>query len=194
MKENRREILLMELETQIEFALLSFDNIQRILIMLDQGERPDISPFWYYCQNLIIYSGNISKLLWGVSSKNKAVNDNRKIERKELRALLSVKEDSLLKNRSIRNALEHVDEKLEEFTKNERNIVVDRYFGPPQSLISFGDDTVYDASKEKNLRYYNPETKIFYFYGTNTNLELLVREIKKLKRAIEAYKDANRFY
>lgn len=193
MEDQRKRLFIQELDTQIEYALLSFDGIQETLIKLDQGNRPDMKPFWYYCQNLIVYSGNISKLLWGVYSRDKNAQQVRSNEREHLRTLLKVNEDSLLKNRAIRNALEHADEKLEDFSKSNSNIVIDKHFGPPTNLISFGEGSVYDASKEKNLRYYDPETKVFYFYGTNTNLELLVREIKKLKLSLEAFKDENRF-
>lgn len=193
MEKKRRDILLLELETQVKFALMSFDGLQNILIKMDNKEDIDISPFWYYCQNLIIYSGNLSKILWGVRSNNKLVNETRMKERCELRFLLSVKENSPIKNRSLRNALEHADEKLEAFSNNERNIVIDKYFGPPRNLISFDDDSIYDASKEKNLRYYNPETRVFYFYGTKTNIERLVQEIKKLQEDIGVVKQEQNF-
>lgn len=193
MEKNREKLFIDELKTQVEFALMSVKEVNNFLIALDSGRFDEASSFWYNAQNLIVYSGNISKILWGIYKKGDAyqnINKIRRAERKELRNKLKVTEQSVLRSRFLRNALEHVDEKLEEFTENRQSIILNKNFGPIRNMVQLGDD-IYDISKEKNLRHYDQNTKTFYFYGENINLESLYKDIKKLEDSIEEYEVVN---
>lgn len=197
MEKKREDLFIDELKTQIEFALFSIEGVNRFLTALDTGFPKETELFWYNAQNLIVYSGNISKILWGIYKKGEAyqnINRLRRAERKELRNKLNVNEQSVLKNRFLRNALEHIDEKLEEFTENDQFIVLNKNIGPVRNMIQYGDE-IYDISKEKNLRHYDQNTKIFYFYGEHVNLEKLYKDIKALKSSIAEYEgDKDDFY
>lgn len=193
MEKNREKLFIDELKTQVEFALMSVKEVNNFLIALDSGRFDEASSFWYNAQNLIVYSGNISKILWGIYKKGDAyqnINKIRRAERKELRNKLKVTEQSVFRSRFLRNALEHVDEKLEEFTENRQSIILNKNFGPIRNMVQLGDD-IYDISKEKNLRHYDQNTKTFYFYGENINLESLYKDIKKLEDSIEEYEVVN---
>lgn len=187
--DKKREMLFIdELETQIKFALLSIENINDFLENMDIWENSEVDKFWYYAQNLIVYSGNISKILWGVwNKKNKTLSQKREAERSEFRLKLNVSESSLLKRRYLRNALEHIDEKLEEFTNHPQNLILNKNMGPIKGLIQI-EEKEYDISKEKNLRHYDLDAKIYYFYGENINLEELFKAIKELEKNIKEYK------
>lgn len=189
--DNKRENLyLEELKTQINFALYSVEGVNEYLNLMDVGENRDSEKFWYYAQNLIVYTGNISKILWGVNDKDKNKNRIRKQERRYLRKKLNINEESILKKRFLRNALEHIDEKLEDFTEGPQMIIMNKNFGPVRGIISFGDD-VYDVSEQKNLRHYDQYTKTFYFYGEEANIEEVYKEILKLKDSIEKIEVVN---
>lgn len=188
LNKKREKLFIDELETQINFALLSIENINNFLIKMDVGDSSEVNKFWYYAQNLIVYAGNISKILWGVKIKNnRTLNQKREIERRELRLKLKVSETSLLKRRYLRNALEHIDEKLEEFTNNPQSLILNKNMGPIKGIIQI-EEKDYDISKEKNLRHYDPDAKVFYFYGENINLEELFKAIKELEKNIKEYK------
>lgn len=187
MDKKREDLYLDELKTQIDFALFSIENINIFLEQMDEGKVGESDNFWYYAQNLVVYSGNISKILWGVKDRNKSKNSIRKKERQDLRGKLEIKNDSLLKNRSLRNALEHIDEKLEEFTENESNVIFNKNIFTLIDEHKFGENS-YRLSKEKNLRHYDPITKTFYFYGEKVNLQDLYRSINILKKNISEYK------
>ena len=199
MKKKREDLFIDELKTQIEFALISIEGVNKFLTALDTGfpKEKETELFWYNAQNLIVYSGNISKILWGIYKKGEAyqnINRLRRAERKELRNKLNVNEQSVLKNRFLRNALEHIDEKLEDFTENDQFSVLNKNIGPVRNMIQYGDE-IYDISKEKNLRHYDQNKKIFYFYGEHVNLEKLYKDIKALKISIEEYEgDKDDFY
>lgn len=192
MEKKREDLFIDELETQLDFALFSIDNINKFLIKMDQGVIEESENFWYYSQNLIVYSGNISKILWGVyNKKEKEKSEMRVIERKELREKLRVSESSILKKRYLRNALEHIDEKLEDFTEIPQT-VLNKIIAPKKGMFNFNNKD-YDISKEKNLRYYDPEEKTFYFYGQKSNLQDLFKGIKELKVSIEKYKEVAKY-
>lgn len=186
MNKMREQLFIDELQTQIGFALFSIEEINIYLNSFENNLEADSDKFWYYAQNLIVYSGNISKILWGIKSKDQNKNKVRRKERKIFRKKLRVDEDSLLKKRFLRNALEHVDEKMEDFTSESQNIILNKNFGPVMGMVSYGND-VYDISKQKNLRHYDQYTKIFYFYGEQVNLEKIYKSLLQLKDNIENY-------
>lgn len=188
MKKIREDLFVDELKTQLNFALISIKEINTFLNSLSENRTFNEDFFWYYAQNLIVYSGNISKILWGVYPKgiDKLVKNKRLKERKELREKIGVNENTVLRNRYLRNSLEHIDEKLEEFTKKESTIILNKNIGPILGMIQLGNDP-YDISKEKNLRHYDQETKIFYFYGESINLQELYKDIIELKEQIRIY-------
>lgn len=117
------------------------------------------------------------------------MNEIRKNERIVLREKLDVNEKSILKKRYLRNALEHIDEKLEEFTKTPQRIL-NKNFGPVRGIFQVDND-IYDISKEKNLRHYDYNEKMYYFYGNSVNLEELYKGILQLKESIEKYEVIN---
>ncbi|WP_414838586.1 hypothetical protein [Carnobacterium sp. TMP28] len=189
MEKNRERLFIDELKTQIEFALLSVKEVNKFLTASDTEFPKDTTPFWFNAQNLIVYSGNISKILWGVNSKNEKINEIRKKERKILRKKLGVSEESILKKRYLRNALEHIDEKLEDFTKKPQ-MIMNKNFGPVKGMVQIGE-SIYDVSKERNLRHYDQDEKMYYFYGESVNLEELYKGILQLDKNIKEYEVIN---
>jgi hypothetical protein len=62
---------------------------------------------WSCIQSILISSGNISKILWPISKY--------KERGKQLRKLLKIDSESVLKSRKFRNKFEHYDEFLDDF-------------------------------------------------------------------------------
>lgn len=179
-----------ELHTQISFALISIEKIKHFigLINSDDGTyswvnlQPDY--FWYYAQNLITVLGNISKILYGVKSKDKRITDTRFKERAEFRKLLNVDDNPIVNNRDLRNALEHIDERLEEFTSHRQFLVLDKNYGSVTQFITlFGKP--YDLSKVKNLRHFDNKTITYYFYGESLKLDKAFEFIEELKLKVD---------
>ena len=198
MESQREEQFLSELETQVNFAIFSIEQINIYLNNLSNYEmlkfitKDNEDYFWYYAQNLIVYSGNISKLLWGVYPMKitKEKRERRMKERLAFRRKLDIAKSPILEHRDLRNALEHIDEKLEDFTVELQAIILNKNIGPVKGMISIGDNDL-DISKVKNLRHYDQITKTYYFYGNSANLEELYKEIKSIDEKITNYKRIN---
>jgi len=78
-------------------------------------------------QNVIHQGGNLSRYLW--PSRN-----NHKSRGEFLRNFFDIEDDNSLNNRDLRNALEHYDERLDNFIKDkEAGNFVPEYFGPKLS-------------------------------------------------------------
>ena len=89
----------------------------------------DLDRLWYSVQAFLAAAGNVSKLLWG-SNRSSA---ERRIE---LRASLSVSDDSPLRPRIFRNHFEHFDERLEQWaTSSKRHNFADSNVGPPNMIV-----------------------------------------------------------
>ena len=116
-----------EVERQCRFALIAVQDLNQAL------QTVDMDRIWYSVQAFLVAAGNVSKLLWPpepLLPKRGA----------ELRASLSVREDSPLEPRRFRNHFEHFDERLERWaTSSERRTFVDSNVGPP-GMIGGGVD------------------------------------------------------
>ena len=105
------KVFLRQLARQCEFAILAFEDMEGVLQQMqahDCSVRDGQARFWASVQNLLVAAGNISKLLW---PPRPLIPDRGE----QLRQILSVSDESLLKSRSFRNHFEHFDERLEEF-------------------------------------------------------------------------------
>ena len=58
---------------------------------------------------------------------------------KTLRTALGIKGSPLLESRTVRNALEHFDERLDRYFEAGHRVVVDRNIGPKNRLVVIGD-------------------------------------------------------
>ena len=89
-----------ELKTQCEQASVAAGQLGAAL-------ESRSSEIWSALQNILTPAGNASKLLWGTRGSEQAD------QRRPLRDLVGVTDDSPLKSRDVRNAFEHFDERIE---------------------------------------------------------------------------------
>ena len=74
---------------------------------------------------MIRHAASLSKLLWPPSTKGKYERRGKK-----LRAALGITEESPLKSRLVRNAMEHFDERLDDYlAKGMFGIIFPKYVG-----------------------------------------------------------------
>ena len=99
-----RHALLGEIEHQ---ALLA----DRAAVRLPHtGQQFDSLDVWGAIHSILAAAANVSKILWPVPLS--------KAQGSAIRELLCVRDDNALKNRSLRNAFEHYDERLEDWHAN----------------------------------------------------------------------------
>ncbi|MCW8908186.1 MAG: hypothetical protein OQL28_13115 [Sedimenticola sp.] len=90
-----------------------FDEMQSLLSEEETRQNREV---WIRLQSFLAHSAMISKLLFPVSKKRGESDDDsekRKQRGIEVREYLGVDDDHSIKNRAARNALEHLDEKID---------------------------------------------------------------------------------
>lgn len=125
---------------------------------------------WAAIQGLLTAVANVSKLLWG--QKGNA-------PREDLRSALSVDSSSPLRDRAVRNKLEHLDEYLDAWWAEaaSRKVYIDNVIGP----LDRGDIVSGVAvSNESVFRRFDPTTGEVLFWDWRVNLVDLVREVQRI--------------
>lgn len=185
MDDRRVKLFIDEINLMIDYCFYSFNQMNKVLISIDRGEKFDRDYFWYYSQTFITYAANISKLLWPTKNRNETSKEFslRKEFRNELRDLLGVERNILLNDKKLRNRFEHLDENLDNFKEN---VIFSKNFGPVTGLIQM-DGKDYNLSKQKQLRHYDPYSKTLYLYGEKMNIQDLYNEIKSLSEKVAEF-------
>ncbi|MFC7772669.1 hypothetical protein [Flavobacterium sp. GCM10027622] len=117
-------------------------------------------------QNIILNVGGISRFFW--PSKNTGIY---KIRAKKLREVYHVYDSSILKNRDMRNHIEHFDEKLDDFLKEFINgTVMQKYVGP----ITYVDDI------RTFFRAYFYDKQIFKMLNVEYEIKPIIAEINRI--------------
>jgi hypothetical protein len=79
-------------------------------------------------QNIIVHAGALSRYLW-------AVDPNHRWRGAELRKALGIADNNLLRNRDLRNAIEHFDERLDDYLGDGIfGRIFPEYIGPTPTL------------------------------------------------------------
>lgn len=117
-------------------------------------------------QNIILNAAGISRFFW--PSKNAGIY---KIRAEKLREVYNVSDISVLKNRDMRNLIEHFDENLDDFLKEFiSGIVMPKYVGP----IDYVDD------KRTFFRAYFYDKQIFKMLNVEYEIKPIIAEIKRI--------------
>jgi len=159
-----------EVERQCKFATIAAQDLNQAL------QAGDMDRVWYSIQAFLVAAGNVSKLLW----PSKPLLPERGAE---LRASLSVGDDSPLEPRAFRNHFEHFDERLEQWaTSSERRNFADSNVGPPGMIVGLEPGDF--------LRNFDTTNFAVTFRGDTYHLQPVINAIRDLwrKAAVEAEK------
>lgn len=120
----------------------------------------------------------ISKVLWPGQMRRASGEDEQQFDRRKqlaenrgpaLRKVLGVSDDSPLKNRAVRDAIEHFDERLDRrLSSPDRNIVLNS-LGPPNMVHMEG------VTEPFYLHHYDPQTTEYTILGDSMS----VAEVEK---------------
>lgn len=94
-----------EVELQCALAIYAYERLYPAMGVEEMTEQ--MERIFFYIHAFMTHAGNVSKLLWPVQS--------RKARGENLRRELGVSDGSNLKDRTMRNHLEHYDERLEDW-------------------------------------------------------------------------------
>jgi hypothetical protein len=132
-----KTLYLGELMNQGANARLAVEDLNRALLV-----DSDIRRAFFSLQALVGAAAMASKLLWpGPAGRNpdpwRPLTEERAAW---LRGVVAVGDDSPLRSRSVRNGLEHFDERIDEWVHGQLEsagnfIYVDQYIGPPGGIV-----------------------------------------------------------
>lgn len=115
----------------------------------------------------------ISKVLWPGRMRRASGEDEQQFDRRKqlaedrgpaLRKVLGVSDDSPLKNRAVRDAIEHFDERLDRrLSSPDRNIVLNSQ-GPPNMIHMEG------VTEPFYLHHYDPQTTEYTILGDSMSI------------------------
>jgi hypothetical protein len=152
---------------QSQFALMAMDDLKNALSSNDEDR------LWYSVQAFLVAAGNISKLLWPKSNPERG---------QIVRQSLAVPDDSVLRDRSLRNYFKNFDERIDSWAKSSKYRV-------------FTDGNIIVPAKFKWLdpndyfRNFDPDNIAVSFHERQYKLISLYKEIRRIhaKSMIEIY-------
>lgn len=168
------------LRSRVTSALNSVEVANNIIQTLPREES--LSPDWRRVlldemQNIVIQSGAISKFFWPPRDGKKNLHKKRG---EFLQKLFNVQEDSPLRSRTVRDHIEHFDEKL------------DNYLCDPQKPISgyIFPELVADVEDTEGVSYhifrgYYLQTGTFLILNERIEINTLVEEIVKISDKLD---------
>jgi hypothetical protein len=156
-----------------ESAMLSIRYITELFQKLEKGEIliDDVNPQGPLndFQNIILQGAALSRYFW-------PAREAHELRAEQLRLAFNVDENCPLKSRSLRNQMEHFDEKLDEYLhKGAFGVFLPCYFGP---------DTSGDKISHHLFRAYFTDTGIFQILGERYAIEPIVEEIIRIHKLL----------
>jgi hypothetical protein len=181
-------VFLNEVATQCGYTLSAAAQVNNALKALNQDTDSDDNlnqrqflkrEVFRGLHSLLTHASNISRILWPPSG-NSAVAKRRANRGIALRHYLDLPDNGHpLKERTLRDHLEHFDERLDDWagTSIQRNFIQDS-IGAWGALPSFDEGDV--------MRWFDPSTLRFIFRGQSFDIQIIVSEIAKLLPIAEA--------
>jgi hypothetical protein len=127
----------------------------------------DMDRIFYSIQNLLNSGANISKMVFGSGGKS---SDKRML----LRDSIGVADNSPLRDVTMRNNFEHMDERIDRWWANSAtHNIADRLVGPKGRVV-VGPETI------GMFRQYDPSTAEVIFWDQEFNLKSLFDEVQSI--------------
>ena len=178
-------IYLGEAATQCQFALAAarhFNNALNKTLNKPRDNSSDATTQgwdWHRevfvaIHSLLTHASNVSKIFWPAGDGRDEATRKRLERAKELRAYIGLPDDNhFLKDRKLRNHLEHFDERLDQWreTRQHRHYVQDII--APKGAIAGIEEKYF-------FRWYDQNTRRFIFRGEPFDIQALVTAIGQL--------------
>ena len=161
MKKHAKKVFVSCIINECELALEFARKIKPLL------EQNDVKKFFDNLNHLILHTAMLSKYFYPASKKKE-----KKERGTKLRSLVGEELTKKLKNRVIRNHLEHFDERIDFWAKLNmpyiRNIIIEE--------PAIGKALSGDIEKEKNcFSFFSPSTTEYSILGDSININELIK-------------------
>lgn len=134
---------------------------------------------YFYTHALLTHSTNISRLFWPDPNRKKYAARGE-----ALRTLIGLDENSPLAQRSVRNAPEHYDERVENWASalQGKTVITDLSMVSPRWFTEWSGGKLEDMH-----RAFDPDTSLFSFLGAEQDLIELMREVGRVYAAADKW-------
>ena len=125
----------------------------------------------------------ISRMFWPPGSKDKSKSERSRKRGEHLRSVIEIDHNHPIRSRSIRDNLEHFDERLDDWAENSKyKNMIKKFLGPRSAVSGIEDSDI--------IHHYDPKLYTYYFRGQPFNLQALTNGVKDIferasKRLIE---------
>lgn len=136
-----------------------------------------------HAMTFIHRAASVSRIFWPPkNSFNKASNQRAQKRGKHLSASLGIHDNHSIRSRTLRDHLEHFDERLDEWAEQSvcKNII-HKLLGSKQEVLGLDDNDI--------ILHYDPATKIFAFRGQPFNLTELANGIVDIHQKVDTRLD-----
>jgi hypothetical protein len=174
-------IYFQEVKTQCNCVLFALEQFNKRIEEIHQphkfdGPKTPNSEVFRALHSFLTHTANISRLLFPSRKKDRYAQQRGK----KLRDALSVDDSSPIADRSLRDHLEHYDERLDQWAQTAqgrtKSIATDNIH-----LKGMGPNVAPDST----LRTYLTDSREFYFMGHIYEIVPLVREVRRILDEVE---------
>lgn len=179
-----------EVKKQCEFALAAITYLNHALQQLHNKElKKEESQFFHsevfrQIHSILTHASNVSRIFWPPIPKKKNNESDEDYENRlaaidkvvrgrTLKIEYQLDDGNPLKNRTLRDHLEHYDERLDHWRNNSvnRNIVSDT-IGPPNAIVGLEDSDM--------MRWFDPTRSMFRFRGEEYDIQAIATAVEQL--------------
>ncbi|WP_082817334.1 hypothetical protein [Microbulbifer thermotolerans] len=158
----------------LESAIASVQFVVECLEARNTAEDPHslTDPILDSIQNILIHTASLSKYFWPIS---KGINKVHKKRAQSLRKAFKIKSDSPIRNKDLRNHLEHLDENLDSYLWSKPIVgnVYPAYVGPEMRR----DEVPYHF-----FRAFFTDSGIFESLGLRLDIQPIIDELYEIYR------------
>jgi hypothetical protein len=157
---------LLELRQQCLWAVECLEAMNESLGRSAGYER--VISFFGHAGHFLHHVGAASRILWPPVPREKEKAARARARGLHLRTVLGIPDDHALKKRTLRDHIEHLDERIDDWAHGSKNHnIVDFTFGPP-GVVGGGGVGTGDV-----FRQYDPATTVFIFRGESFHVQTL---------------------
>ncbi len=174
-----------EIKTLCTYALRAHDEA-----MSSYAKDAVRGDFWYHMRAFLNFAADVSKFFFPPRSRDKKKQQRAEKRSEDLRRLFLVQDSSPLNDagRKIRNHLEHIDERFDEWASTPKPVMIIGSGGnvPPERFIRMTnpDGTTQAADPTWIFHSYNESNETVSFHQDSVELTPLIAELKRLKTLI----------
>ncbi|TGV17062.1 hypothetical protein E5N72_17675 [Pseudoalteromonas sp. MEBiC 03607] len=179
-----------EIKKQCEFGLAAVKYLNHALQQLHNQELSQEERQFYHSEvfrqihSLLTHASNVSRMFWppiprqkqnetDQNYENRILTIDKVVRGRALKGEYGLDDNNPLKNRKLRDHLEHYDERLDHWRNNSinRNIVSDT-IGPPNAIVG--------PAESDMMRWFDPTRNVFKFRGEEYDLQSITTSIDQL--------------